>query len=121
MILPRAFKVGEVLALFVTTAIYFMHNKHVWTERTEEGEKREVRAVKFGGNWRIQTQLASESTWTYHDPALLTDLISLRNLLFRKYQRRRAAYEDVVLIEKMILARGGDWNTSAKPVEEEED
>jgi len=86
-----------------------MHNKHVWTEKTEEGEKREVRAVKFGGNWRIQSKLASAEDWTYHDPALMTDLIELRDLLFRKYQRRRAAYEDVLAIEKMITARGGDW------------
>jgi hypothetical protein len=93
-----------------------MHNQHVWTERTEEGEKREVRAIKFGGNWRIQSKLASADAWTYHDPALLTDLIELRDLLFRKYQRRRAAYEDVVLIEKMITARGGDW----RQAEEEE-
>jgi len=121
MILPRDFKVGEVLALIRQTAIYFMHNKHVWTERTEEGEKREVRAVKFGKNWRIQSQLASEENWTYHEPALLDDLITLRNLLFRKYQRRRAAYEDVVLIEKMITARGGDWRKSGNAVEEEED
>jgi hypothetical protein len=109
MILPRDFKVGEVLALIDATAIFFMHNQHVWTERTEEGEKREVRAVKFGGNWRIQSKLASADAWTYHDPALLEDLIELRDLLFRKYQRRRAAYEDVVLIEKTITARGGDW------------
>lgn len=84
-----------------------MHNKHVWTERTEEGEKREVRATKFGGIWRIQSKLASQEEWVYHDPALLPDLIELRDVLFRKYQRRRAAYEDVVLIEKMITDRGG--------------
>ncbi len=87
-----------------------MHNKHVWNERTPEGEKREVRAVKFGGAWRIQSKLASADEWTYYDPALLEDLVELRDLLFRKYQRRRAAYEDVVLIEKMITARGGSWN-----------
>ena len=88
-----------------------MHNRHIWTERTEDGEKREVRAIKFGGVWRIQSKLASASTWTYHDPALLPDLIELRDVLFRKYQRRRAAYEDVVLVEKAITTAGGDWRT----------
>lgn len=86
-----------------------MHNRHIWTERTDEGEKREVRAVKFGGVWRIQSKLASADEWTYYEPPLMDDLIELRDVLFRKYQRRRAAYEDVVLIEKMITARGGDW------------
>lgn len=87
-----------------------MHNQHNWTIRTEEGEKREVRAVKFGGVWRIQSKLASDDAWTYHDPAPLSDLIELRDVLFRKYQRRRAAYEDVVLIEKAIENMGGDWH-----------
>jgi len=86
-----------------------MHNKHVWTERTPEGEKREVRAVKFGNVWRVQSKLASAEAWTYHEPALMEDLVELRDLLFRKYQRRRAAYEDVTAIEKMITSRGGSW------------
>ena len=94
-----------------------MHNQHIWTERT--GEKREVRAIKFGGNWRIQSKLASADVWTYHEPAILEDLIELRDVLFRKYQRRRAAYEDVVLIEKMITARGGDWRTADEAADEE--
>jgi len=92
-----------------------MHNRHEWTERTAEGEKREVRAVKFGGTWRIQSRLRrsrEEAEWTYHEPALLEDLIELRDVLFRKYQRRRAAYEDVALLEKMIGERGGQWEPS---------
>ncbi len=82
-----------------------MHNKHGWTERTPEGEKREVRAVKFGGNWSVQSKLKSELGWTYHEPALLEDLVELRDVLFRKYQRRRAAVEDVELIDAMIAKR----------------
>lgn len=109
MILPSSFKVGEVSAGTGETAIFFMHNKHVWTERTPEREKREVRATKFGGIWRIQSKLRDDADWTYHEPPLLEDLITLRDVLFRKYQRRRAAYEEVVQIEKMILDRGGHW------------
>jgi len=86
-----------------------MHNQHIWTERTADGEKREVRAVKFGGVWRIQSKVRSAEAWTYHDPAPLEDLVELRDVLFRKYQRRRAAYEDVALIEKLIAERGGTW------------
>ena len=86
-----------------------MHNRHIWTERTEDGDKREVRAIKFGGVWRLQSKLKSSDAWIYHDPPLLEDLIQLRDILFRKYQRRRASYEDLVQIEKMITARGGTW------------
>lgn len=85
-----------------------MHNEHGWKETDADGRKREVRAVKFGGIWKIQSKLRGEDRWTYHEPALLPDLVELRDVLFRKYQRRRAAYEDVVLIESMIAARGGE-------------
>jgi len=88
---------------------FSMHNRHIWTERTEDGDKREVRAIKFGGVWRLQSKLKSSDAWIYHDPPLLEDLIQLRDILFRKYQRRRASYEDLVQIEKMITARGGTW------------
>lgn len=64
-----------------------------------------MRAIKFGGDWRIQSKLKAETTWTYHDVPRMEDLRELRDVLFRKYQRRRAAYEDVVLIEKMIKLR----------------
>jgi hypothetical protein len=82
-----------------------MHNQHIWKETTEDGEKREVRAIKFGRAWRIQAKLKHEAAWTYYDVPLTGDLHELRDVLFRKYQRRRAAYEDVVLIEKMLAER----------------
>jgi hypothetical protein len=84
-----------------------MHNEHGWTERDESGEKREVRAIKFGGVWKIQAKLRSDEAWTYYETPELADLETLRDVLFRKYQRRRAAYEDVVLIEEMIKRRNG--------------
>lgn len=85
-----------------------MHNEHGWKEKSENGEKREVRATKFGGVWRIQSKLKGAGDWTPHDPPLLADLVELRDVLFRKYQRRRAAYEDVILIEKLIAERTGE-------------
>jgi len=91
-----------------------MHNIHVWKETTEEGEKREVRAVKFGGAWRIQSKLKHDERWTYHEPPLLADLVELHDVLFRKYQRRRAAYEDVVLIEKLIRKMGGEISSTTE-------
>ncbi|MEO7933868.1 MAG: hypothetical protein ABIT76_11990 [Chthoniobacterales bacterium] len=85
-----------------------MHNEHTWKERTADGDKREVRAVKFGGNWRIQAKLRNDPQWTYFDTPLMDDLLELREVLFRKYQRRRAAVEDVLLINSLIVKRGGE-------------
>jgi hypothetical protein len=82
-----------------------MRNEHVWRESTEEGQ-REVKAVKFGGKWRLQSKLKGDAVWAYHDLPALADLETLRELLFRKYQRRRATYDDVLAIEKMIEAQG---------------
>ena len=55
-----------------------MRNLHVWKCRTEDGEKREVRAEKFGKKWKVQAKVASADHWTYYDPPLLEDLVHLR-------------------------------------------
>jgi hypothetical protein len=79
-----------------------MRNEHGWTQRTEEGEKREVRAVKTQGRWRLQSKVRGEEDWTYHDTPERSDLEELRDILWRKYQRRRASHEDVLLADKML-------------------
>jgi hypothetical protein len=84
-----------------------MHNRHAWIVRTEEGLKREVRVIKTGGWWRFQSKRADEGCWTYYNEPLLEDLEEFREILFRKYQRRRASYEDVQWAERE-LARQRD-------------
>ena len=79
-----------------------MRSQHIWTERDAEGRKREVRVTKFGGVWRFQAKYADESEWTYYERPLLDDLRALKDIVFRKYQRRRASAEDVDSIEKLL-------------------
>jgi hypothetical protein len=79
-----------------------MPSQHIWTDRNQDGGKREVRATKFGGAWRFQAKDASDLDWTYYDRPLLEDLLTLKEILVRKYQRRRASVEDVASIEKLI-------------------
>jgi hypothetical protein len=76
-----------------------MHNRHAWTEKNEEGRKREVRVVKSGGTWRFQSKSSDEMSWTYYDEPPLDDLEQFHQVLLRKYQRRRASYEDVLWAE----------------------
>jgi hypothetical protein len=85
-----------------------MRNQHVWKSTGPHGEKREVRAEKFGGHWRMQARTKGDQAWTYYESPLLEDLIELHDVLFRKYQRKRLPYEDVVSVAKMIRDRGGD-------------
>ena len=79
-----------------------MRSQHIWTERDEHGSKREVRATRFGGVWRLQAKAASDLDWTYYERPLLQDLLALKDVLDRKYQRRRASSEDVASVEKLI-------------------
>ena len=79
-----------------------MRSQHIWTDRNGNGRKREVRATKFGGVWRFQSKTAGDIDWTYYDRPLLEDLLALKEILVRKYQRRRASAEDVGSVEKLI-------------------
>ena len=79
-----------------------MRSQHIWTHRDEHGTKREVRATRFGGKWRLQAKIAGDLGWTYYDRPLLEDLLALKDVLARKYQRRRASSEDVASVEKLI-------------------
>ena len=79
-----------------------MRSQHIWTEKDAEGRKREVRVTKFGGAWRFQAKFADEPDWTYYERPLLEDLLALKDIIFRKYQRRRASAEDLQSVEKLL-------------------
>ena len=79
-----------------------MRSQHIWTERDEQGSKREVRATKFGGIWRLQSKTSGDPHWTYYERPLLEDLLALKDILVRKYHRRRASSEDVASVKKLI-------------------
>jgi hypothetical protein len=85
-----------------------MRSQHIWTDRNEDGRKREVRATKFGGAWRVQAKTADDLDWTYYERPLLEDLLALKEILVRKYHRRRASAEDVASIEKIIQEQRSD-------------
>ena len=85
-----------------------MPSQHIWTDRNPDGKRREVRATKFGGAWRFQARTAGDLEWTYYEPPLLEDLLALKEILTRKYQRRRASIEDVASIDKLIQRQRGN-------------
>lgn len=84
-----------------------MRSQHIWKERDAEGRKREVRVTKFGGVWRFQAKYTDEVDWTYYERPLLDDLRELRDVVFRKYQRRRASAEDVASVERLLQEHVG--------------
>ena len=82
-----------------------MRTLHIWTEKDEEGRKREVRATKFGGTWRLQAKSSDEDAWTYYDSPLVEDLRTLKDIVERKYRRRRASADDLASVEKLLRER----------------
>ena len=80
-----------------------MRNRHAWTQKLEDGCKREVPVVKQGRSWRFQAKRADQERWTYYDEPLLADLTEFREIVFRKYQRRRAAYADVTWADRELV------------------
>ena len=85
-----------------------MRSQHIWKEKDAEGRKREVRATKFGGVWRLQAKSDDDGAWTYYDVPQLEDLLTLKNIIDRKYRRRRASAEDVAAIDKLIEAQNAN-------------
>lgn len=101
-----------------------MRNVHIWKTKTEEGEKREVRAERFAQRWRVQAKVRGEEDWTYYDTPLLEDLVELRDILWRKYQRKRLPFTDFETIDRMIRERGGptvDETKGSDGADEEEE
>src|ERR1700739_2957057 len=90
-----------------------MPRQHIWTEKDEDGRKREVRATKFGGVWRFQSKFLDQEKWSYYDFPPLEDLLTLRQIIARKYQRRRASADDVASIEKLINEREDEGRDAA--------
>jgi hypothetical protein len=85
-----------------------MPSQHIWTEKDEDGRKREVRATKFGGNWRLQAKTADEPEWTYYEQPVPEDLLKLKEIIARKYRRRRASADDVASVDKLIRDQTGN-------------
>ena len=85
-----------------------MPSQHIWTDRNPDGKRRQVRVTKFGGAWRFQAKTAGDLEWTYYERPSLEDLLALKEILTRKYQRRRASIEDVASIEKLIQRQRGN-------------
>ena len=97
-----------------------MRNVHVWKTVDEDGEKREARAERFGGKWRFQAKRRSETVWTYYDSPSLDDLESLRDILWRKYQRKRLPWDDVAYLDRMLEERRPHPSNPSEPSGTEE-
>lgn len=80
-------------------------NVHAWSDRTPEGEKREWRMSKFAKRWTYQSKVRGEENWTTHQELDFAVLVEFRDLIWRKYQRRRSTYEDWQELDREVALR----------------
>ena len=72
-----------------------------WTDRTEEGIKREVRVTVARQQVKWQFRLASEELWDYASPATAEDWDTLLQKMKNRYQRRNVSYSDLQLVTRL--------------------
>ncbi|MEM1294249.1 MAG: hypothetical protein AAGH89_02720 [Verrucomicrobiota bacterium] len=77
--------------------------KHEWRERTEEGPRLFI-ASHHGAEWTLRSKLKSDEDWNHHDPIELEHWVALRDILWRKYQRKRVPFSQIEQIDKTIDA-----------------
>ena len=75
--------------------------EHNWKESTES-ENRFLRAVRVGGQWKLSARLESEEFWEKLESPSEADLRSFRDVLWRKYQRKRTPWEHVLEIDRVL-------------------
>ncbi|MFT4638179.1 MAG: hypothetical protein ACI8T1_001497 [Verrucomicrobiales bacterium] len=76
--------------------------EHNWKDKTDDNQERLLRAIRIGGKWRVSAKLVDEDFWEIQDPVSEADLRGLRDVLWRKYQRKRVPWEYVVQIDAML-------------------
>ena len=76
--------------------------KHDWRDRDADGELTFYRATFHGRKWALFSHPKGEEEWRPHDPMSLEELRMIRDVLWRKYQRRRCPWEEVDRFDKFI-------------------
>lgn len=74
---------------------------HEWREKTDEGV-RYWRARRDRDSWQFQTTLKHEPDWEPIDPPPRELWESFREVLWRKYQRRRIPWKHIERIDRML-------------------
>ena len=74
---------------------------HEWREKTSEGT-RYFRATYHAGNWKFQKTLKTDPDWEQipHPDAELW--LTLRDILWKRYQRKRGSWSIIEKIDKLL-------------------
>ena len=83
-----------------------VHEWHENREREEGGGKRYFRARWDTRTWRFLKTEPEDEDWLPIDEPSTADYIALRDVLFRKYQRRRVPFKFIEHLDALLLERG---------------
>jgi hypothetical protein len=73
-----------------------------WKTTDEDGNKYQVRVHYFGGEFKFQFKDAGASDWDYKKPICLEDLETFLDTIQRRYQRRTATHDQLLLAERLL-------------------
>ncbi|MGE3308481.1 MAG: hypothetical protein AB7O66_00815 [Limisphaerales bacterium] len=76
-----------------------------WTRRNEDGEKVEVTARRFGGNWSFQTRQRRYDLWQDVEQPPLEDWLELAAAVKRRIPRRLYPPDELHRIHQEIRNR----------------
>jgi len=76
---------------------------HEWNERTEEG-KRYYRATYHAHKWTVLTTLKTDPDWERLEFEQVPEDVwrALRDIVWKKYQRKRLPWERVEALDKIL-------------------
>jgi hypothetical protein len=81
-----------------------MH-RYEWRERGEEG-LRYYRVDYHASRWKMMSQLKGEEDWIPHDPMTAEEWQTIRDHLWRRYQRKRCSFALIEQVDKQLEKMG---------------
>lgn len=77
-----------------------MHRQICWTEKNEDGVRREVRVTVCRGDIKWQFKSDDDERWDYTTPPTPADWDNLLERAENRYQRRNISYEDCLRVRR---------------------
>ena len=94
---------------------------HEWHERLEDGRKQYIRAYWNSREWEFRYAHPDGEHWMPLENPTNERWLELRDLLFRKYQRKKLPWKYVVQLDKKLEAMGIKVEDGPVKTDEEDD
>jgi hypothetical protein len=93
---------------------------HEWHEQIDSRTKRYIRGYWDSRAWRFSILSKEVQAWVPVENPGLDLWYSLRDVLFRKYQRKRVPFKFIVCVDEIIAELGGEPASTSTGARESE-